>query len=61
MVKEFVLIERGEYNRLKVNPTSSVMSVNEIDFDTAPGTSMLSTHHLLSTIKSKVGLSRTVL
>ena len=42
MVKEFVLIERGEYNRLKDNPTSNE---NENDTDTTPGTSMLSTHH----------------
>ena len=53
MVKEFVLIEHREYNRLKDNPTTHE---NEIDSDTAPGTSMLSTQHLLSTIKSKVGI-----
>ena len=53
MVKEFVLIKRGEYNQLKVNPTSHE---NEIDSDTTPGTSMLSTQHLLSTVKSKVGI-----
>ena len=53
MVKEFVLIEHGEYGRLKDNLTTHD---NEIVFDTAPGTSMLSTQHLLSTIKSKVGI-----
>ena len=53
MVKEFVFIERGEYNRLKVNPTSHE---NEIDSDTTPGTLMLSTQHLLSTVKNKVGI-----
>ena len=53
MVKEFVLIERREYNRLKVNPTSHE---NEIDSDTTLGTSMLSTQHLLSIVKSKVGI-----
>ena len=56
MVKEFVLKELGEYYRLKDNSTSSVMSVNEIDSDTTPGMSMLSTQHLLSTVKSKVGI-----
>ena len=54
MVKEFVLIEHGgEYNRLEDNLTTHD---NEIDSDTAPGTSMLSTQHLLSTVKSKVGI-----
>ena len=33
MVKEFVLIERGEYNRLKDNPTSNVSSENKIVSD----------------------------
>ena len=42
MVKEFVLIERGEYNRLKDNSTSNVSSEKEIVSDTAPGSSMLS-------------------
>ena len=51
MVKEFVLIEHGEYNQLKNNPTTHD---NEIVSDTAPGMSMLSTQHLLSTVKSKV-------
>ena len=53
MVKEFVLIEHGEYNRRKDNLTTHD---NEIVSDTAPGTSMLSTQHLLSTVKSKVGI-----
>ena len=53
MVKEFVLIEHGEYNRLKDNPSTHD---NEIDSNTAPGTSMLSAQHLLSTVKSKVGI-----
>ena len=53
MVKEFVLIEHGEYNRLKENLSTHD---NEIVSDTAPGTSMLSTQHLLSTVKSKVGI-----
>ena len=56
MAKEFVLIERREYNRLKDNPTSSVPSENEIESNTAPGTSMLSTNHLLSTVKNRVGI-----
>ena len=53
MVKEFVLIEHGEYNRLKDNLSTHD---NEIVSDTAPGASMLSTQRLLSTIKSKVGI-----
>ena len=53
MVKEFVLIEHGEYNRLKENLSTHN---NEIVSDTAPGMSMLSTQHLLSTVKSKVGI-----
>ena len=53
MVKEFVLIEHGEYNQLKDNPTTHD---NEIDSDTTPKTLMLSTQHLLSTVKSKVGI-----
>ena len=53
MVKEFVSIEHGEYNRLKENLSTHD---NEIVSDTAPGTSMLATQHLLSTVKSKVGI-----
>ena len=53
MVKEFVLIEHGEYNRLKENLSTHD---NKIVSDTAPGMSMLSTQHLLSTVKSKVGI-----
>ena len=53
MVKEFVLIEGGEYNRLKDNPTSNE---NSIVSDTTPESSMLSTQHLLSAVKNKVGI-----
>ena len=53
MVKEFVLIERGEYDQLKDNPSSNE---NEIVSDTTPGSSMLSTSHLLSAVKNKVGI-----
>ena len=53
MVKEFVLIERGKYDRLKDNPSSNE---NEIVSDTIPGSSILSTHHLLSVVKNKVGI-----
>ena len=53
MVKEFVLIEHREYNRLKDNLFTHD---NQIVSDTAPGTTMLSTQHLLSTVKSKVGI-----
>ena len=56
MVKEFVLIERGEYDQLKDNPSSKVLTENEIVSDTAPGSSMLSTQHLLSAVKNKVGI-----
>ena len=56
MVKEFVLIERGEYNQLKDNPSSNVSSENKIVSDTTPGSSMLSTQHLLSAVKNKVGI-----
>ena len=50
MVKEFVLIERGEYNQLQYNSTNNVSSEN----NTAPGSSMLSIQHLISSVKSKV-------
>ena len=53
MVKKFVLIERGEYDRLKDNPSSNE---NEIVSDTTPGSSMLSTSHSLSAVKNKVGI-----
>ena len=53
MVKEFVLIERGEYDRLKDNLSSNE---NEIVSDTTRGSSMLSTRHLLSAVKNKVGI-----
>ena len=53
MVKEFVSIERGEYDRPKDNPSSNE---NENDTDTTPGSSMLSNQHLLSAVKNKVGI-----
>ena len=53
MVKEFVLIERGEYDQLKDNPSSND---NEVGSNTAPGSSLLSSQHLLSTVKNKVGM-----
>ena len=53
MVKEFVLIERGEYDLLKDNPSSNE---NESDTDTTSGSSMLSSQHLLSAVKNKVGI-----
>ena len=56
MVKEFVLIEHGQYDRLKVNPSSNVLTENEIVSDTAPGSSMLSSQHLLSAVKNKVAI-----
>ena len=51
MVKEFVLIEWEEYNLLQDNSTNNVSSEN----DAAPGSSMLSIQHLISSVKSKVG------
>ena len=56
MVKEFVLIERGNYDRLKDNPCSNVLTENQVVSDTAPGSSMLSSQHLLSAVKNKVGI-----
>ena len=56
MVKEFVLIEGREYSQLKDNPTNCVPSENKIVSDTTPGSSMLSTQHLLSAVKNKVGI-----
>ena len=53
MVKEFVLIERGEYDRLKDNPSSNEI---ENDTDTASRSSMLSSQHLVSAVKNKVGI-----
>ena len=53
MVKEFVLIERGEYDRVKGSPSSNE---NKNDTDTTPGSSMLSSQHLLSAVKNKVGI-----
>ena len=37
MVKEFVLIERGEYDLLKDIPSSNVLTENEIVSDATPG------------------------
>ena len=53
MVKEFVLIEHGEYDRLKDNPSSNE---NDNDTDTTPGSSMLPNQHLLSAVKNKAGI-----
>ena len=53
MVEEIVLIECGESDQLKDNPCSNV---NEFVSDTAPGSSIISTQHLLSTVNSKVGI-----
>ena len=52
---ESVLIEQGEYNRLKDNPTNNVSSENKIVSDTEPGSSMLSAQHL-SAVKNKIGI-----
>ena len=53
MVKEVVLIERGEYDQQKDNPSCNE---NENDTDTTPRSSMLSNQHLLSAVKNKVGI-----
>ena len=50
------MIERGEYDRLEDNPSSNVLTENEVVSDTAPGSSMLSTQQLLSALKNKVGI-----
>ena len=47
------MTEHGEYNRPEDNFTTHD---NEIDSNNTPGMSMHSTQHLLSTVKSKVGL-----
>ena len=51
-MKEFVLIERQEYNQLQDNSTINVSFEN----DTAPGLSMLSIQDLISSVKSKIGV-----
>ena len=56
MIKEFVLIKREEYDRPKDNPSSNALNENEVVLDTAPGSSMLSSQHLLSAVKNKVGI-----
>ena len=56
MEKEFALIERGEYERLKDIPSNDVLTKTEIDSDTTPGSSLLSTCHLLNAVKSKIGI-----
>ena len=53
MIKDFVLIECEEYDRLKDNPSSNE---NENDTDTTSGSSMLSGQHLLSAVRNKVGI-----
>ena len=57
MVKEFVLIEREEYNQLQYKSTNNVYSENKIVSDTTPGSSILSTNRLLSAVKNKVGIT----
>ena len=47
-----MLIERQEYYQLQDNSTINVSSEN----DTAPGSSMLSIHHLVNSVNSKVGV-----
>ena len=56
MVKEVVLIERGKIDRLKYIPSSNVLTENKVVSYTAPGSSMLSSQHLLSAVKSKGGI-----
>ena len=56
MVKKFVFTEREEYNQLQYKSTNNVSSENKIVSGTAPGSSILSTNHLLSAVKNKVGI-----
>ena len=54
MVKEFVLIERGEYNHLRANLSENVPSRNETAFES--NTSLLSISNLTNAVKSRVGI-----
>ena len=56
MVKEFVLIERQEYNQLNDIPTVNDISENMDVTDTVVDTSMLSIQRLLNAVKSRVGI-----
>ena len=56
MVKEFVLIERQEYNHLKDIPTINDISENKDVTDTVVNTSMLSIQQLINAVKSRVGV-----
>ena len=56
MVKEFVLIERQEYNKLNDIPTVNDIPENMDVTDTVVDTSMLSIQRLLNAVKSRVGI-----
>ena len=56
MVKEFVLIERQEYDQLKYIPSANDISENIDVTDTVPNASMLSFQQLLNAVKSRVGV-----
>ena len=55
MVKEFVLIERQEYDQLRYIPTVNDISENMDVTDTVVNASMLSIQRLLNAVKSRVG------
>ena len=55
MVKEFVLIERQEYDQLRYIPTANDISENMDVTDTVVNSSMLSFQRLLNVVKSRVG------
>ena len=56
MVKEFVLMERQEYDQLRHIPTVNNISENMDVTDNVVNASMLSTQPLLNVVKSRVGV-----
>ena len=56
MVKEFVLIERQEYNQLRYIPTVNDISENMDVTDTVVNAPMLSIQWPFNAVKSKVGV-----
>ena len=55
MVKEFVLIERQEYEHLKEIPTINDISERKNVTDSVVKTSMLSNQQLIHAVKQRVG------
>ena len=56
MVKEFLLIERQEYDQLRYIHTANDISENMDVTDTVVNASMLSFQWLLNAVKSRVGV-----